>query len=43
VRTQEYEIFSSKNYLSWLGSDKIKTIGMRELRDSMREENFSTN
>jgi len=43
VRTQEYEIFSSKNYLSWLASDKIKTIGMRELRDAMREENFSTN
>ncbi len=36
VRTQEYEIFSSKNYLSWLVKKEIKPIGMRELRDEMR-------
>ncbi|TRZ79334.1 MAG: ChbG/HpnK family deacetylase [Actinobacteria bacterium] len=36
VRTQEYEIFSSKNYLSWLVKNEVKPIGMRELRDEMR-------
>lgn len=36
VRTQEYEIFSSKTYLSWLEKEEIKPIGMRELRDVMR-------
>ena len=36
VRTQEYEIFSSNNYLSWLAKNEIKPIGMRELRDEMR-------
>ena len=36
VRTQEYEIFSSKTYLSWLAKKEIKPIGMRELRDEMR-------
>ncbi len=36
VRTQEYEIFSSKNYLSWLVKKEIKPIGMREFRDEMR-------
>jgi len=30
------EIFSSNNYLSWLAKKKIKTIGMRELRDEKR-------
>lgn len=36
VRTQEYEIFSSKDYLTWLTKNEIKSIGMRELRDAMR-------
>jgi chitin disaccharide deacetylase len=36
VRTQEYKIFSSENYLSWLAKKEIKPIGMRELRDEMR-------
>jgi len=36
VRTQEYEIFSSDNYLSWLAKNEIKPTGMRELRDEMR-------
>ena len=36
VRTREYEIFSSNNYLSWLAKKEIKPIGMRELRDEMR-------
>ena len=36
VRTQEHEIFSSNNYLSWLAKNEIKPIGMRELRDEMR-------
>ena len=36
VRTQEYEIFSSKDYLSWLAKNEIKPIGMRALRDAMR-------
>ena len=36
VRTQEYEIFNSKTYLSWLAKKEIKPIGMRELRDEMR-------
>jgi len=36
VRTQEYEIFSSNSYLSWLAKNGIKPIGMRELRDEMR-------
>ena len=36
VRTQEYEIFSSTAYLSWLAKKEIKPIGMRELRDEMR-------
>jgi predicted glycoside hydrolase/deacetylase ChbG (UPF0249 family) len=36
VRTQEYEIFSSKTYLSWLARKEVKPIGMRELRDEMR-------
>lgn len=39
VRTQEYEIFSSKNYLSWLAKKEIKPIGMREFRDEMRLAN----
>ncbi len=39
VRTQEYEIFSSKTYLSWLAKNEIKPIGMRELRDEMRQAN----
>ena len=39
VRTQEYEIFSSKTYLSWLAKNEIKPIGMRELRDEMRLAN----
>ena len=36
VRTQEYEIFSSKTYLSWLAKNEIKPIGMCELRDELR-------
>ena len=36
VRTQEYEIFSSKDYLTWLTKNEITPIGMRELRDAMR-------
>ena len=36
VRTDEYEIFSSENYLTWLAKKEIKPIGMRELRDAMR-------
>ena len=36
VRTDEYEIFSSENYLTWLTKKEIKPIGMRELRDAMR-------
>ena len=36
VRTQEYEIFSSKDYLTWLTKNEITSIGMRELRDAMR-------
>ena len=36
VRTREYEIFSSNNYLSWLAKKEIKPIRMRELRDEMR-------
>ncbi|MEY3396370.1 MAG: hypothetical protein RLZZ534_332 [Actinomycetota bacterium] len=36
VRTQEYEIFSSKAYLTWLTKNEITPIGMRELRDAMR-------
>jgi predicted glycoside hydrolase/deacetylase ChbG (UPF0249 family) len=39
VRTQEHEIFSSNNYLSWLAKNEIKPIGMRELRDEMRLAN----
>ena len=35
VRTQEYEIFSSKDYLTWLTKNEIKSIGIRELRDAM--------
>ncbi len=36
VRTDEYEIFSSENYLTWLAKKEINPIGMRELRDAMR-------
>ncbi len=36
VRTDEYEIFSSENYLTWLAKKEVKPIGMRELRDAMR-------
>ena len=36
VRTQEYEMFSSKDYLTWLTKNEITPIGMRELRDAMR-------
>ncbi len=36
VRTDEYEIFSSENYLTWLAKKEIKPIGMRELRDAVR-------
>ena len=36
VRTQEYEIFSSKDYLTLLTKNEITPIGMRELRDAMR-------
>ncbi|NBO68525.1 MAG: ChbG/HpnK family deacetylase, partial [Actinobacteria bacterium] len=36
VRTREYEIFRSTNYLAWLSEKKIKPIGMREIRDEMR-------
>ncbi len=36
VRTQEYEIFSSQRYLTWLTKKEIKPIGMREIRDAMR-------
>ncbi|NBR99488.1 MAG: ChbG/HpnK family deacetylase [Actinobacteria bacterium] len=39
VRTQEYEIFSSNNYLSWIAKNEIKPVGMRELRDEMRLAN----
>ena len=36
VRTREYEIFKSANYLKWIGEKKVKAIGMREIRDRMR-------
>jgi hypothetical protein len=36
VRTREYEIFRSKNYLNWLKQKPIKAIGMRVIRDAMR-------
>ena len=36
VRTREYEIFKSTNYLKWISEKKVKPIGMREIRDRMR-------
>jgi predicted glycoside hydrolase/deacetylase ChbG (UPF0249 family) len=36
VRTREYEIFRSVEYLNWLKQRHIKPIGMREIRDAMR-------
>lgn len=36
VRTDEYKLFQSKDYLSWLAKNEIKSIGMREIRDAMR-------
>jgi hypothetical protein len=36
VRTREYEIFRSANYLKWISEKKVKPIGMREIRDRMR-------
>jgi predicted glycoside hydrolase/deacetylase ChbG (UPF0249 family) len=36
VRTREYEIFRSREYLNWLNQRQIKPIGMREIRDAMR-------
>lgn len=36
VRTREYEIFRSENYLSWLKKKEIRPIGMREIREAMR-------
>jgi predicted glycoside hydrolase/deacetylase ChbG (UPF0249 family) len=36
VRTREYEIFRSVEYLNWLKQRHIRPIGMREIRDAMR-------
>jgi len=36
VRTREYEIFRSKDYLNWLKHKPVKAIGMRVIRDAMR-------
>lgn len=36
VRTREYEIFGSDEYLNWLKQGQIQPIGMREIRDEMR-------
>ena len=36
VRTDEYAIFNSKDYLDWLNKSDIKRVGMREIRDEMR-------
>ena len=36
VRTREYEIFRSGDYLNWLKQEPIKAIGMRVIRDAMR-------
>ncbi|MFM8663129.1 MAG: hypothetical protein ACKODI_04690, partial [Acidimicrobiaceae bacterium] len=36
VRTREYQIFRSDNYLDWLKQKQIKPIGMRVIREAMR-------
>jgi hypothetical protein len=36
VRTREYQIFRSVDYLNWLEQKEIKPIGMRVIRDAMR-------
>jgi predicted glycoside hydrolase/deacetylase ChbG (UPF0249 family) len=36
VRTREYQIFGSREYLNWLKQEQIKPIGMRVIRDAMR-------
>ena len=36
VRTREYQIFRSAEYLNWLEQKQIKPIGMRVIRDAMR-------
>jgi len=36
VRTREYQIFRSDDYLNWLEEKEIKPIGMRVIRDAMR-------
>jgi predicted glycoside hydrolase/deacetylase ChbG (UPF0249 family) len=36
VRTREYQIFRSVDYLNWLERKQIKPIGMRVIRDAMR-------
>lgn len=36
VRTREYQIFRSDEYLNWLKQRQIKPIGMRVIRDAMR-------
>ena len=36
VRTREYEIFRSDDYLNWLRQKRIKPIGMRVIRNALR-------
>jgi len=37
VRTDEYAIFRSEEYLTWLNRSEIRRVGMREIRDEMRK------
>ena len=39
IRTDEYELFGSDDYRAWLSGQAIRAIGMRELRDRLRNAN----
>ena len=39
IRTDEYDLFGSDDYRAWLSGRAIRPIGMRELRDRMRNAN----
>ena len=39
IRTDEYDLFGSVDYRAWLGGQAIRPIGMRELRDRLRNAN----
>ncbi|NDA01336.1 MAG: hypothetical protein EBY98_06380, partial [Acidimicrobiia bacterium] len=36
VRTDEYRLFGSNEYIRWLKSGVVRTSSMRDLRDAMR-------